>query len=105
METKTFFGTDDIYTAKLISEYLGNKTVTYDVPNMSASVSGASASYNISENLNLTSRNLLTPDEVIARMSGDARGRPAIHFMRNLRPVQVHLTPFFKDDYFKERLA
>lgn len=98
VETKTFFGTDDPYTAELISNYLGDQTIAYETPNMSASTTGgesASTSFSISENLHLQGRKLLTPDEVIALMSGDAHGRPAIHFLRNLRPVQAQLTPYF----------
>lgn len=106
VETKTFFGTDDPFTAEMISKYLGDRTVAFDVPNMSASTTGGasgSASYSISENLNLTARNLLTPDEVIAYMAGDAYGRTAIHFMRNVRPVQATLTPWFSDPDLKDR--
>ncbi|MCR9121922.1 MAG: type IV secretory system conjugative DNA transfer family protein [Phyllobacteriaceae bacterium] len=98
VETKTFFGTDDPYTAELVSNYLGDQTIAYETPNMSASTTGgtsASTSFSIAENLHLQGRKLLTPDEVIALMSGDAHGRPAIHFLRNLRPVQAQLTPYF----------
>ncbi|MCI5076437.1 type IV secretory system conjugative DNA transfer family protein [Oricola sp.] len=107
VETKTFFATDDPYTAELVSRYLGDQTVAYEVPNMSASTTGgtsASASYSISENLHLTARKLLTPDEVMAFMAGDYRGRKAIHFLRNLRPVQADLTPWFEDELLKERV-
>jgi type IV secretion system protein VirD4 len=106
VETKTFFGTDDPYTAKLVSEYLGDQTVAYEVPNMSASTTSgtsASTSYSISENLHLTSRNLMTPDEVIHFMSGDGSGRNGIHFMRNIRPVQAQLTPWFRNPELKAR--
>lgn len=98
VETKTFFGTDDIHTAKLISEYLGDRTVAYDQPNLSASTSGGttgSSSYSISNNVQLTGRNLLTPDEVIAHLTGTSTHRPAIHFMRNVRPITAELTPYF----------
>lgn len=106
-EIKTFFGTDDPYTAKLISEYLGDKTIAYDIPNLSASTSGGSsgsASYSISENLNLTGRNLMTPDEVIAFMAGNAHGRGGFHFMRNIPPVQTYFIPWFKNEKLKERI-
>lgn len=108
VETKTFFGTDDPFTAELISKYLGDTTVAFDIPNMSASTSGgssASASYSISENLNLTRRNLMTPDEVIQFMNGSSETRPAIHFMRNIRPVQAALTPWFTDANLSARAS
>ncbi|PTW61692.1 type IV secretion system protein VirD4 [Breoghania corrubedonensis] len=99
VETKTFFGTDDPYTADLISRYLGDRTVTYDVPNVSGSMSGGaspSTGYSISDNLHLAARRLMTPDEVIAFLRGSARGRKAIHFLRDLpHPLQTDLTPWF----------
>lgn len=101
VETKTFFGTDDPYTAELVSRYLGDRTVAYDVPNASSSTSGGpspSAGYSISENLHLSGRRLMTPDEVIAFLRGTARGRKAIHFLRDLtHPLQTDLTPWFLD--------
>jgi len=60
-EAQCFFGTNDIHTAKLISETMGNKTVAYEVPNTSASTSGgagAAASYSISDNIVLQRYNL-----------------------------------------------
>ncbi|WP_075996614.1 type IV secretory system conjugative DNA transfer family protein [Salaquimonas pukyongi] len=106
VETKTFFGTDDPFTAQLISNYLGDRTVAYDIPNMSASTSGGSsgsASYSISENLHLAGRNLMTPDEVMTFMAGDNDSRNAIHFMRNIRQTTTQLTPFFADAVLKGR--
>ncbi|MFX3679940.1 MAG: type IV secretory system conjugative DNA transfer family protein [Hyphomicrobiales bacterium] len=106
VETKTFFGTDDPYTAELISGYLGDQTIAYETPNMSASTTGgasASTGFSISENLHLQGRRLLTPDEVIASLRGDASGRPAIHFLRNLRPIQAQLTPWFTNPALQAR--
>ncbi|MGR6465776.1 type IV secretory system conjugative DNA transfer family protein [Rhizobium sp. PAMB 3182] len=95
VETKTFFGTDDPHTAELISRYLGDRTVAYDVPNMSASVSGgtnASAGYSLSENLHLAGRRLMTHDEVTGLLRGSVAGRKAIHFLRDLaHPLQTDL--------------
>ncbi|WP_223478086.1 type IV secretory system conjugative DNA transfer family protein [Oricola indica] len=106
-EAKSFFGTGDMRTAKLVSEYLGDTTVSYEVPNMSASTTGGasgSASYSISENLHLAGRNLMTPDEVIDFMSGNASARSAIHFLRDVRPVQAQLTPWFNDEELRSRV-
>lgn len=107
VETKTFFGTDDPYTADLISKYLGDQTIAYETPNMSASTTGgasASASYSISENLHLSARKLLTPDEVIGLLRGSGEARKAVHFLRSVPPLQTDLTPWFLDDTLKARV-
>lgn len=106
-EVKTFFGTDDPYTADLISRYLGDTTVAYETPNMSASATGgenASTSFSISENLHLTGRKLMLPEEVTALLRGTATGRKAIHFIRNVPPVQTDLTPWFQDEVLRSRI-
>lgn len=108
VETQCFFGTGDIHTAKLISETMGNTTVAYESPNTSASTSGgqgASASYSISENVTLTSRNLMTPDEVISYMVGNADKRSGILFLKDIgRASQIELTPYYKNPVFMSRL-
>jgi len=106
-EVKTFFGTDDPYTAELVSRYLGDTTVAYEMPNMSASATGgqsASTGFSISENLHLAGRKLLLPEEVIGLMRGDARGRKAVHFVRNVPPVQTDLRPWFDDHDLRDRV-
>lgn len=106
-EVKTFFGTDDPYTADLVSRYLGDTTIAYETPNMSASTTGgqsASTSFSISENLHLAGRKLLLPEEVISLMHGDAQGRKAVHFVRNVPPVQTNLTPWFHDNALRDRV-
>jgi len=106
-EVKTFFGTDDIYTAELVSHALGDTTLAYETPNMSASATGgesASTSFSISENLHLTGRRLLMPTEVISLLHGSATGRKAIHFVRNASPVQTDLTPWFQDEVLRARI-
>jgi type IV secretion system protein VirD4 len=108
VETKTFFGTDDPMTAGMISGYLGDHTVAYGLPNMSASTTGGaspSAGYSISENLNLAGRRLLTPDEVTGLLRGTAQGRKAIHFLRDLKhPLQTDLFPWFQNDTLRARV-
>lgn len=106
-ELITFFGTDDPFTAELVSRYLGDTTVAYETPNMSASTSGgqsASTSFSISENLHLAGRKLLMPEEVIDRLRGDAQGRKAIHFVRKVSPIEADLTPWFKDEVLRSRV-
>ena len=105
-EVKTFFGTDDPYTAELVSKYLGDTTVAYETPNMSASATGgqsSAASFSISENLHLSARKLLLPDEVTALLRGTATGRKAVHFIRNTPPLQTDLTPWFHDETLRNR--
>lgn len=106
VETKTFFGTDDPYTAELIATYLGDRTVAYESASGGPSVAGGGASYSITENLQLTGRPLLTPGEVIQRLaSHDARQpRQAIHFLRGVPPVAATLTPWFKDPLATARM-
>lgn len=106
-EVKTFFGTDDPYTADLISRYLGDTTVAYETPNMSASTTDAqmaSTSFSISENLHLAGRKLLLPDEVIGLLRGTAQGRKAVHFVRGVPPVQTDLNPWFTNEDLRSRL-
>ena len=106
-EVKSFFGTDDPYTAKLISEYLGDTTVAYETPNMSASTTGgqaASTSFSISENLHLAGRKLSTPDEIIRLMAGSSSSRKGVHFVRNVPPVQTDLQPWFSDEELRSRV-
>ncbi|XHC12449.1 type IV secretory system conjugative DNA transfer family protein [Labrenzia sp. ac12] len=106
VEAKTFFGTDDPYTADLISTYLSDRTIAYDIPNFSSTTTAGaspSAGYSISENLHLTARRLLTPDEVIGFLRGSAQGRKAIHFLRDLsHPLQTDLTPWFHQQTVEE---
>lgn len=105
-EVKTFFGTDDPFTAELVSRYLGDTTIAYETPNMSASATGgesASTSFSISENLHLTGRKLLLPDEVTALLRGTAKGRKALHFLRDVHPVQADMTPWFTNTELRSR--
>ncbi len=108
VETKTFFGTDDAITAGMISAYLGDHTVAYDVPNMSMSTTGGaspSVGYSISDNLNFAGRRLMTPDEVTGFLRGDTVGRKAIHFLRDLKhPLQTDLVSWFQDDTLRARV-
>lgn len=106
-EVKTFFGTDDPYTADLISRYLGDTTVAYETPTMSASMTDAqtaSTSFSISENLHLAGRRLLLPDEVTGLLRGTPQGRKAVHFVRNVPPVQTDLQPWFTNDTLRSRI-
>ena len=104
-EVKTFFGTDDPHTAEMISNYLGDRTIAYEIPNNSLGVGGGGASYSVADNLHLSGRKLMTPDEVIRLLAkvNASEPRTAIHFMRGVPPVQASLTPWFQDDLIKKR--
>lgn len=105
VETKTFFGTDDPNTAELISSYLGDTTVAYGVPNTNLGIGGNSASYSISENVQLGGRRLMTPDEVLRFLASTDPRQPrnAIHFLRGVPPVQARLSPWFLDPDLRRR--
>ena len=98
-EVKTFFGTDDPHTARLISDYLGDTTIAYDVPTANPSVGGSNASYSISENIQLAGRALLKPDEVVRELAATDLSQPrkAFHFMRGVPPVMADIAPWFTD--------
>ncbi|MEM5585216.1 type IV secretory system conjugative DNA transfer family protein [Roseibium sp. AS2] len=104
-EVKTFFGTDDPHTADLISNYLGDTTVAYEIPSGSLGVAGGGASYSTADNLHLTGRKLMTPDEVIRLLSAVNASEPraAIHFLRGVPPVQARLTPWFQNELISPR--
>ncbi len=106
-ELITFFGTDDPYTAELVSKYLGDQTVAYETPSMNAGNSGVGGSHGQSENLHLTGRRLYTPDELIANLGQvSAKGeRVGIHFMRGLRPIVATMSPWYASDAFDDRVS
>ncbi|MCW2307382.1 type IV secretory system conjugative DNA transfer family protein [Rhodobium gokarnense] len=104
-EVKTFFGTDDPHTAELVSNYLGDTTVAYESPNTNMAVGGGGASYSISDNVHLTGRKLLNPDEVIRLLATTDASKPrkAVHFLRGVAPVQATLTPWFSNETCRTR--
>ncbi|PLX39578.1 MAG: transporter [Hyphomicrobiales bacterium] len=103
-EVKSFFGADDPHTAELVSSYLGDHTVAYEVPNATLSV-GSGASYSISDNLHLTGRRLMMPDEVIRFLAAvDPRlPRNAVQFIRGVPPIRARMTPWFTDSTLAAR--
>ena len=104
-EVKMFFGTDDPNTAKIVSESLGDTTVAYDLPNANPSLSGSGTSYSISENVHITGRSLLKPDEVIRVLASTdpTKPRKSITFLRGVSPVLTEISPWFNDETAKER--
>lgn len=103
---KMFFGTDDIYTAELISNYLGDSTVVYTTPSQSAATVGAvTDAYTIRENVTVMGRPLLTPQEVMGLLGTkhpDGR-RYGIHLLRGMPPARVDLLPWYLEPIAKRR--
>lgn len=104
-ELITFFGTDDPFTAELVSKYLGDQTVAYETPSMNSGNSGSGGSYGLSDNLHLTARKLYTPDELINHMGqvSSTGERVGVHFMRGIRPIVATMSPWFNEDVFRIR--
>ena len=112
---KQIFGTNEAFTAELVSRHLANRTVAYLTTgastNLSAQMGGhlpASATFNISssENLHFIGRALLTPDEVTAELSAWNPGgtRSAILWLSNVpRPVLAQLTAYTNSAVCRER--
>ena len=95
---KMFFGSDDIYTAELLSNYLGDTTVLYTTQSQSAATVGAvTNAYTIGENITLTGRRLMMPQEIMGLLSRKERDgrRHAIHLMRGQNPAKIDLLPFY----------
>jgi type IV secretion system protein VirD4 len=106
---QSFFGTSDTYTGNLISELLGDTTQAnvntgYSV-GMTLSRSdfldtGSGESLNVSHNVNLTARRLLTPSEVVQRLGAVAAdgSRQAIVSIVGSPPIGGRLVPYFKGE-------
>ena len=103
---KQFFGTNDLQTAEMLSRNLGQQTVAHRSTNAGGNVSASSggfmgdgASSNVSfssgESVQLFGRALLTPDEVIQRLSGwgdqKKSWRYGIVLANGVSPIQVGL--------------
>lgn len=100
---KQFFGVDDPLTGELVGRYLGQTTVAY------RSLSGHRNDYSAepSESVSLAGRPLLTPDEVMAMLSGwTGQGvRSSILQVRGLRPVRLILTDYALSATLRERVG
>ena len=94
---------DDPYTSELIGKYLGVSTVAFKTTNAGANVSAQNGGNNGSnssvtlpngESIQFAARPLLTPDEIMALLSGwQGKGwRWGILDMRGTRPFKVRLS-------------
>lgn len=89
------FGTNDVETAKVLSDMMG--TTTIQVQNSGTSKEkGQLIGGNVSKNFSDTSRALMTPDEVM-RMPFDTQ----LVFVQGCKPILAEKIFYFKDPYFK----
>lgn len=99
------FGTNDVETAKTLSDMLGTTTITVKGEgstessvigkmNLWKKVIGGGKNINLSE----TSRALMTPDEVM-RLPNDSQ----LIFVQGSKPVVAEKLRYFSDPYFKGR--
>ncbi|MGJ0491196.1 type IV secretory system conjugative DNA transfer family protein [Methylobacter sp.] len=102
-EFKSFFGVNDINTAKLLSEMIGKTTVEQFSDTNGSSTSTASnysetRSSNSSRTSTYTSRSLMTPDEIM-HMPGNNQ----IVFFKGLKPIYLDLPKYYEFPSLKER--
>jgi type IV secretion system protein VirD4 len=101
-----FFGTSDIHTGNHISETLGETTIAYRNTTFSLGTSltkedflgrSSTDNLNVSHSVNMTSRKLLTPSEIVQLLGGTrADGtREAIMNLAGVRPIRARLVPYF----------
>ena len=99
-DCRSFFGTTDYETAKLVSDMTGDMTIALEQLSRTQSrrsltqvETSASASYSH------TGRPLLSPDEILHRMASDQ----ALVFMRGERPILSGMVPWFEIEALVER--
>jgi type IV secretion system protein VirD4 len=113
---RQFFGIDDPFTSELVGKYLGVSTVAFRSTNAGANVSaqsggdkGSSSNVTLSsgESIQLSARPLLTPDEIMALLSGwqEKGWRWGIIDMRGPRPFKVKLSPVSQSTICTARLG
>ncbi|WP_217574758.1 type IV secretory system conjugative DNA transfer family protein [Mesorhizobium sp. GbtcB19] len=114
---KQFFGIDDPITGELIGKYLGHETQAY--LSRSSSHNGSShlgrwygdASVNTgtsgSETVQFLGRPLMTPDEIMALLSGwQHKGwRWGINYARGARPFKTRLVAYTESATCKQRIG
>ncbi len=91
-EITQIFKVTDFETAKLVSDMLGQKTIEYETSSESSSLKSSSSS----KSQNVTSRQLMTPDEVMAMNENKL-----ILFMASKRPVIAQKVKYYSDPEFE----
>jgi type IV secretion system protein VirD4 len=91
------FGTNDVETAKVLSEMLGTTTIRVEGEGTSEGERGLLGRKNSkSTNVSETARALMTPDEIM-RMPNDAQ----LIFIQGGKPIVAEKVFYFKDSFFK----
>lgn len=113
---KQFFGTDDGFTGKLVSEWLGDSTVAYRTSALSANSStstgtifdrDANRGNTVNQSVAFSARALLTPDEVVRLLSGTNpdKTRHGLLFMRGVNPIRGLMVPWFLGQEIPKRVS
>jgi len=113
---KLFFGTDEAFTAELISEWLGAATVGYRTSQLTLNQSsstepiagrGGSQGNNLAQGVAFTGKRLLSPPEVVEQLSGvlPDKTRTGILFIRGVSPIRSRLVPWFLGETCRARVG
>jgi type IV secretion system protein VirD4 len=113
---RLFFGTRDPFTAATISELVGEETRAHQNTSFSLGTSvsrddffdtGSGQNLNVTHSVSLSGRRLLTPAEVVQKLSGlnPDKTREAIVGLDGVPPAQVRLVPYFLGERSRERLG
>ncbi|MQW85966.1 type IV secretory system conjugative DNA transfer family protein [Sinorhizobium saheli] len=114
---KQFFGIDDPLTGELVGQYLGHETLAY-----LSKTSGHNGSSNLGhwhddtsvttgisggESVQFLGRPLMTPDEIMALLSGWQRNgwRWGINYTRGVRPFQTRLVSYSESNTCMQRIG
>lgn len=113
---KMFFGTDETFTGKLVSDLMGDTTVGYQAGNLSGNRSssthdGITPNVNqgstVGESVSFVGRPLLTATEVVGalnRTHGD-KTRDGFLFLGGSPPIRTRLVPWFLGSTCKARVG
>ena len=103
---KQFFGTNDGFTGRQISEWLGDTTVAYQTSSLSSNSSTSTGPVfgrdgnrgsSVNQSIAFTGRPLLTPDEAVRLLSGTLpdQTRHGLTFISGVNPIRNRLVPWF----------
>ncbi len=103
---KQFFGTNDGFTGRQISEWLGDTTVAYQTSRLSTNSSTSTGPVfsrdgnqgsSVDQSVSFERRSLLTPDETVRLLSGSLpdQTRHGLTFISGVNPIRNRLVPWF----------
>lgn len=113
---QSFFGVRDFSTGSTISEILGETTVGHRTTNYSFGTSLSQEDFflgeshtetlNVSHNVSFNARRLLTPDEVVKKLSAihPDKTRDGIYVIGG-HPIDARLIPYFAGEVLKDRVG